>query len=348
MPESPAMQNHHRAPSPALTKVIKPLRWWFFLALFSLIAFLLPPVIWSNISNLPAWQTPPASEQVLSIGKQSALVLAVYGIKPLYMLLTLIAAGLTWGEKGSAWITLRASLIAFWLGEFFCWLNILFADDKNLFYEYLHSMFMVFFLGLLFFSIMQIVDKRLLHFTDAQGRCSLIGICKFCMKTQPDSTGKCLLNRFFKWMIPLAAVVALMPLMAAPLNFSFVTRVFGIERTLNHLMPIQWYELRFSPIASIGLMLAGWLVLIWPAKTLSNVLNHISISKVLISAAAGFMGFSVMRLAFAAFYRQSMVWFIGWEELTEFLLIFGILVVLWLIQPEKLDRWKVRLKKLLT
>ncbi len=313
-----------------------------------LVTILLPPLLWSVFSNLPAWQALPASEQLLCIGKQSALVIAIYGIKPLYMLLALAALGLTWGEKGVTWRTLQASLVSFWVGEFFCWLNILLFADEALLLEYLHSVFMVFCLGLLFYCIIQAVDNSLLHYTDPRARCALTGICKNCIKAQPDVPGACLLHRFFQWMVPLVAVIALMPLMAPPFNFSFVTKVFGFQRTLNHLMPIQWYELRFCPVAAMVLMLISWLVLLWPAKTLSQMLSRLSISKILISASVGLLSFSLMRLAFAAFYRELLVWFVGWEELTELLLIISIVVVVWLIRPEKFGRWKTKLLELST
>jgi hypothetical protein len=58
-------------------------------------------------------------------------------------------------------------------------------------------------------------------------------------------------------MMPLAAMLVFMPLMVQPLAYSFETLVFGLPRILTHLMPIQWYELRFSPTAALALLAAS-------------------------------------------------------------------------------------------
>ena len=130
-------------------------------------------LIWVGIPAAPGWQALPPGEQVLSAGEQSALVMAVYGIKLVYMLLALAALALTWGERGRAWQALQGSLVVFWVGEFFCAINILFYVEENVIFEYLHSLFMVFCLGLLFFCVMEVVDKELLHFSDPRARCAV-------------------------------------------------------------------------------------------------------------------------------------------------------------------------------
>lgn len=321
-------------------------RWWIALALGGTVAGILPVLLWGVFSNLPAWQPLSAGQQVLPIDKQSALVVAVFGFKPLYMILALGTLALSWRERSSAWWALQASLIAFLLGEFFCWINILFYNDEALILEYLHSLFMVFCLGFLFYSIMEAVDKDLLHFSSPNARCAMVGVCKNCIKAQLNFPRLCLLRRLFKWMIPLTALVALMPLIAPPLNFSFKTQVFGFPRTLNHLMPIQWYELRFSSITALVLMIASWLALILPSRQPGLNQNSLLVSKVLLSAAAGYLGFSMMRLIFASFYRELLVWFVFWEELTELILIVGILVVVLLIRPERVTSLRVRLKEM--
>lgn len=302
-----------------------------------LLAGVLPVLVWPALSHAPGWQPHPPVSQVLSLGEQSALVLAVYIIKLVYMLLSLGALILVWSESGLTWLPLKGALAAFWIGEFFCAINILFFIQEALIFEYLHSLFMVFCLALLFYSVMEMADREFLHYTDPRVRCALVGICKNCIKAHPGAPGVCLLHRLFQWMIPLAAVIALMPLMAQPLNFSLETRVFDLPRILTHLMPIQWYELRFSPVAALVLMLASWVALAWRG----GVPAGIRVSKILLSLAAGHLGFSLMRLAFAAFYRQGLVWFIFWEELTELLLIAGVLVVVLLIRPG----WLARLKE---
>jgi hypothetical protein len=326
----------------------KNLKWWLALLFGGLIAGFLPALIWPSISQLPRWQALPAGQQVLCIGKQSALVVAVYGFKPLYMLIALGVLVFSWREPGIAWQALNASIISFWMGEFFCWLNILFFNDGALIFEYLHSLLMVFCLGFLFFSLVQVSDKDFLHFSDPHARCAFVGICKNCSKNQPAFRRSCVLYRLFKWMIPMAALVALIPLMAQPNNYSFIVNVFGYSRTLNHLMPIQWFELHFSPLASLVLVIVSWAALIWPSNQPGMDHNGLMLSKVFLSASIGFLSFSMMRLIFASFYRQLLVWFVFWEELTELMLIAGILIVVLLIRSERVNHLKLRLKEYFT
>ena len=290
---------------------------------------LLPILFW--IAGV-TWVNQPAYEHQLSLGEQGVLVLAVYGIKLAYMLLALAAAAVLWKERGTPWRAALGSLIAFWIGEFFCAINILFFKEEALVFEYLHSLFMVYCVGLLFYAVMEAADESILKFSDPKARCALVGVCKDCSKGA--STRPCLLHRLFAWMIPLGALLALMPLMAQPLDVSFNTTVFGVSRTLTHLMPIQWYELRFSPAAGLALLVGAWLALVWQGGTV----NGLHLSKVLLSNGMGLLGFSFMRLAFAAFYRENLVWFVFWEELTELLLVVGVLVVALLLRPGKFAR----------
>lgn len=313
-------------------------RKWGWIWSLALTAGVLPVLIWTAVAPTSTWQPQPPDFHALSSGEQGALVLAVYFIKLVYMLVALAVLALIWREHGRAWLALQGSLAAFWLGEFFCAINILFFVEEALVFEYLHSLFMVFCLGLLFFSVMEVVDKELLHFSNPSARCALVGVCKNCVKAHPGSPGACLLHRLFQWMIPLGAVVVLMPLIAQPMKFSFETSVFGVQRILTHLMPIQWYEVRFSPAAALVFMAAAWLALAWRGGTTDGV----QISKILLSVGAGHLGFSLMRLAFASFYRERLVWFVFWEELTELLLVVGVLVVVVLIRPGRFARLKER------
>lgn len=309
-----------------------------WLILLALVTGLLPALLWSRVSG---WQATPPIEQALSLGEQVTLILAVYGFKVLYMLLTLGLLVLIWVENSQTFLALKGFLMTFWIGEFFCWINIVFFMEEALLFEYLHSLFMVFSLGFLSYSIMEALDDGLLHYSNPQQRCALVSRCKKCIKT---THGACLLRRLFSWMMPLFAGLAVMPLVAQPLNFSLRTEVFGLPRLLTHLLPIQWYELRFSPSAALAFMLCAWLALIWRGQTPGGL----TISKILLSIAFGYLSFAFMRLIFAFFYREMLVWFAFWEEFTELILVLGILVVLGLFRPERFTRPWVAFRQLLT
>jgi len=259
----------------------------------------------------------PASEQ-------AALVGAVYLIKPLYMILALAAILIFWKQIPAA---LMLALVFFLAGETACAINILFFFYESTTMEYLHSFFMVVCLGFLAFAVIEAVDHNLLHFSDLNARCALVGVCKGCAKYRP---GSCLLRRLFQWSLPLVAVVALMPFNAQPRPISYNVDVFGFLRNLSHPLPIQLYEIRFSPLAALFLLAASWICLTFYGHTPRGML----FSKVFLAGALGYLGFAFMRLAFFTFYWDNLVWFVFWEELTELVLVVGIIVVVWLLRPE--------------
>jgi hypothetical protein len=256
--------------------------------------------------------------------EQAALVYAVYLVKPLYMLLALAALLAFWKHIRPA---LRGALLFFLLGETACAINILFFFYESTAWEYLHSYLMVVCLGFLAYALIEAADHNLLHFSDPHVKCALLGTCKGCVKYR---RGACILRRLFQWALPMVAVVALMPLMAQPRPLSYNVLVFGFVRNLSHALPIQIYEIRFSPLAALALLVVSWTWLAWSGQTQGGM----QVAKIFLAAALGYLGFAFMRLAFSSFYGDDLVWFVFWEELTELVLVVGIIVAVWLLQPE--------------
>ena len=316
--------------------------WWRVLIFGLLVlAGVLPLLFYLLAGGTSHYGPTVQSVQSIPLMDQTALVGAVYGFKTLYMLLALAAIVLLWGEAVPALAALRWSMIFFLVGEVFCWINILFFFEESLLLEYLHSFFMVACLGFLAFSVMEALDHGLLHFSNPQKRCALSGVCKSCVKAKP---GPCLLHRLFRWMIPIIGLVGLMPLAAQPLAISYNTSIFGIVRNLTHPLPVQWYEIRFCPAAALILLTGAWLALSWRGGTPGGTL----LAKVLLAAAIGHLGFTFMRLAFLTFYRERIVWFFFWEELTELILITSVLYLLWLFQPQLGQQVRARLRALMS
>ena len=61
--------------------------------------------------------------------------------------------------------------------------------------------------------------------------------------------------------------------------------------------------------------------------------NAVPWSKVFFAAGAGAMGFSFFRLLLLHAYRDNLVWFAAWEEVTELLFVSGAGLVLWVFRP---------------
>ena len=276
---------------------------------------------------LASMGTEPPAFRATSRAEQMTLVTAIYPVKALYMLLSLVAVALLWNRGGRSLPALRWSMIFFFLGESACAVNIVGFDPESVELEYLHSWAMVVCLGFLAYAAIEALDGGLVHYGDPAARCAFAGVCRGCAKHQP---GPCLMHRLFKWALPALMILSAMPLSAEPLPVSYNTSLFGVVRNLQHPMAIQLYELRFSPPAALALLAVAWLLLLWRERDP----RALWLSKVALAAALGHLGFGIMRLAFLAFYRENLVWFVFWEELTEAILVAGVLVLLWLFKPE--------------
>ena len=315
--------------------------WFWLISILLILAGGLPMLLyWSGAGVLP-YSPSLLPDKNHSLLEQTALVGAVYGFKPVYMLLLLAVVVLLWRQREPVLKVLCWALLCFFIGEAFCWVNILFFIQESLLFEYLHSFFMVACLGFLTFSGMEAVDQGLLHFSDPLKRCALAGTCKTCVK---GGSGPCLLRRLFRWMIPIAGILALMPFSVQPSEISYGTLIFGFQRSLSHLLPVQVYEMRFCPTAALVLLGGSWLALVWRGETPRGML----LSKLLLSAAAGHLGFSFMRLAFHSFYQPDLFWFVFWEELTELILITAVLYLLWLVRPQLMRQVKTYLREFLS
>ena len=131
-------------------------------------------------------------------------------------------------------------------------------------------------------------------------------------------------------MIPALAVVALMPLTAGFVATSYDALILGTRTHYHHLMTSQLFELRFCPLLAAGLLAAAWLVLMFKRR------DPVQASKAWLAAGLGPMGFGILRMALVATFRDRLVWFDAWEELTELTAIFAIAAVLWVFRTRLL------------
>jgi hypothetical protein len=57
-------------------------------------------------------------------------------------------------------------------------------------------------------------------------------------------------------------------------------------------------------------------------------------SKAFFAAASGALGFSMLRFVIFRCYQGNMVWFVFWEEMTEFLFIAGVVAFLYVFRKQ--------------
>jgi rhodanese-related sulfurtransferase len=265
----------------------------------------------------------------LPVAEQATLVLALYAVKPLYMLLAAWLVWALWPKKTIVLTALRWSLICFFVGELACWINFQFLTVESITLEYVHSFSMTFFIAFLTYALIEAVDRDLLHYTAPAARCALAGYCHRCRKS---ADVPCVLRRLFQLGCVSLAALSLIPLTAAPNPVSYNAGIFGLVRNLMHPVAVQLYEIRFAPAVAFLLFAAAALLLAFGRHKGENS------AVVLIAAGTGHLGFAFFRLAFLSFFPGDLVRFVAWEELTELLMIAALAYALWVFRVELLPR----------
>jgi hypothetical protein len=225
-----------------------------------------------------------------------------------------------WHRKEVDLSAIRWSMLFFFVGEAFCFLNVMVFFEDSMLLEHLHSVGMVLSLGYASYALFEGLDGRLIHFSD-DSRCAATGLCRVCDKRIPTV---CALRRLFLLLIPATALLAAIPLFSEFREAVYNTRILGILHSYRHPVIHQFYELRYLPLAALVLLTASFATL-WLLERRS-----VTRAKILYSAALGAIGFSLFRLLLVASFIDDQVWFVVWEETSELVfvgLVGGVLMV---------------------
>lgn len=260
---------------------------------------------------VPAFRVSPVYEQW-------AVVIAFFGVKFVY---SAIAAGIIFvlrkRREPDLW-GLRWAMIFFFVGEAFCFVNVMVFFEHSALLEHLHSAGMVLSLGFSVWALLEGVDRRVIH-CEGDGHCAAVALCGRCIKQSPVPCG---LRRLFLMAVPAIAVLAAIPLCSDFRDTAYNTRILGVLHSYRHPIIHQVYEIRYLPLVAIVLLMACGLTLLLTDR------RQFAVSRVLFAAAAGALGFSLLRLTLVAAFVDDQVWFAFWEETTELIYIGLVAAVL--------------------
>jgi hypothetical protein len=254
-----------------------------------------------------------------SLFEQWLVVVTAFGIKPAYMLLSLIAIIWLWRQRSPDLAALRWGLIAFWLGENACSVNYMLVHGNSDFWEYLHNFGMAVCFSFVTYALLDGIDSRLIKLSPPKERCAALSLCRACIKYADVPCG---LVRIFKMLIPATLVATIVLLCAAVKSSAYDTNILGTTVHYSENLADQLFELRYCPALAVILLTASWLVLLLKRK------EPVFLSKVLFSAAMGPIGFGFLRLFLFAVFRDDLIQFVVWEEITELVFAFGVLFTL--------------------
>ena len=285
------------------------------------------------IGHAPSMPAPTASQLVPAfrespLYEQWAVVVAFFGIKSVYSLMALGIVLRLWRRSELDLSSIRWSMMVFFVGEAFCFVNVMVFGEDSLLLEHLHSVGMVLSLGLAGYGLLEGLDARLIHYS-GDSRCALFGLCGGGDQLVPAG---CALRRLFLVWIPAMALLAALPCCSSFREAAYQTRVLGVLHSYRHPIPHQWYELRYLPVLAI-ILFAGCFLVLWRWERRS-----VCYAKILFSAALGALGFSWLRLILVASFIDNQVWFAVWEETTELLYVGMVGAVLVLFKRGLLAR----------
>jgi hypothetical protein len=287
-----------------------------------LVAGLLPLLLyWPAFHLAPS----PGLQVTREIGtlEQWLVVITAFGVKPGYMLLSLVWIIWLWRRTVSDLVSLRWGLIFFLGGEIACAANyVLFAGNSAV-TDYFHSYGMAVGFSFIAYAALEGIDFRLIKYTPAKDRCAALSLCHACIKYADVPCG---LRRLFSFFLPALMVVSLMLPCAELRPSTQKIRILDSAVEFANPMWAQLFENRYCAWLSLFLLLLSWGTLLFKQT------EPVAAAKVWLAAALGPLAFGLTRLFLRTAYRDNLPWANIWEELTELLFIAGVGIVLWVFR----------------
>src|ERR1017187_6341686 len=224
-----------------------------------LVAGLLPLLLyWLLLGHVDAWTTllngPAPAFRDTGRFEQWLVVIVAFGIKPAYMLISLLSIIWLWRQRAPDLVALRWGLIAFWLGENACSVNFLIVHGSSDFWEYLHNLGMAVCFSFVTYALLEGTDRRLIKYSPAKDRCAALSLCRACIKYDADVP--CGLRRVFPMLLPAPVVLAAMLLCADMKPAAYDPAIMGSGVHYSETLSDQLFEIRYCPVLAILLLAA--------------------------------------------------------------------------------------------
>jgi hypothetical protein len=286
-----------------------------------LLPFLLYHVFFAPTADLAAPGDRPVCP--LSLAEQWLAVLTALVVKPIYMALSLALIVWLWRSRAADLTALRRGLVAFLAGEGACAVNYLFLGGRSDLWEFFHSYGMTVAFSFVGFAALEGMDHRLIKYSGAKDRCAAVSLCRACIK---HADVPCGLRRLFAVGIPGLILVAFIPLSAGLRSVTQLSPILGSLQDYSLSWASQLFEFRYCAWLAVALLTASWLVLLFKRE------NPVGLSKALLAAGLGPLGFGTIRLFLNSAYANQLMWSAAWEEITELLFVAFVAIALWLFR----------------
>jgi len=264
----------------------------------------------------------------MSLFEQWMASITAFGIKPVYMLLSLILIIVLWRFKEPDLMAMRWAMISFLVGEGFCAVNYLFFHENAILVEYIHISGMVMTFGFTTYAFLAGFDKRVLKITDPDKKCAFIDICGQCIKYKDVP---CQLRSVSLVVLPIVIILAFIPLLVNLHSEFYNVSILRTQYTYSHPVIFQIFETRYAPAVAIFCFFIAFFIALRSRETFPQFM------KVFFSVGMGFLGFSLLRLFLFSLYRDNLWWYVMGEEITELLFLITVCTLLLLFRHSLLD-----------
>jgi len=255
--------------------------------------------------------------------EQLVTVISAFAVKPLYMLLALALGLLLWRRRDRDLALLGRGMLLFFVGEMLCAIRGMGAQPSDLF-EMGHGLGMVAMGAWFSWGLVELVDRRVLGFSDPARACALGRLCQRCWKREPVACG---LHRIMRMLLPMLAILCLVPLSATLRPLVLEYPVFGALVRDESTLVIEIAEMRVYPCFALWLFAVAFF-------DLRKGSPGVEPAKVPFFVGLGCLSYALLRFFLQHAFGLAVVWANAWEEVIELLTVLTLLWILWVFRTQ--------------
>jgi hypothetical protein len=225
------------------------------------------------------------------------------------------------GERDLA--LLGKGMLLFFIGEGLCALRYFDIGPCDPL-EMGHGLGMVAMGAWVSWGLLELFDSRVLGYSDPARACVLGRFCQHCWKREPVSCG---LHRIMIFLLPVLAMLCLVPLTARPRPLVLDYSVFGTLVRDETTPLIEIMQIRIYPLFALWLFIVAFVDLRAGRAGLER-------AKAPFFVGLGFLSYALLRFLLQQAFGDAVFWANAWEEVTELATVLSLIWILWTFRTQ--------------
>ena len=255
--------------------------------------------------------------------EQVVTVVTAFIVKPVYMLLALGLGLCLWRRRERDLALLGKGMLLFFAGEALCALRFLGAGPCDPL-ELGHGLGMVAMGAWVAWGLLELVDHRVLGYSDPARTCVLGRFCQQCWKRDPVPCG---VHRIMRFVLPVLALLCLVPITAMPRPRLLEYVVFGTLVRDESTPLIEIAQMRIYPLFALWLFAVAFVDLRGGKVGLDR-------AKAPFFVGMGFLSYALLRFFLQHAFGEAVFWANAWEEVTELATVLTLIWILWVFRAQ--------------